>query len=510
MGERTVKWVKRRPAVAALAATVLLALVGGIVATTWQALRALSEADRNRRLLYSADVHLASQAWQAEEGNISQCLELLLAHVPGPGQPDLREFCWRYQWRLLHQVPALRLPVVPRAAGVAADDRVVTLDDKGKVNAWLIGDRTAREELTLADDGLLGVTLAQNGEVAAVIDRDGSPKVFDVRTGLQTVQIRAPSALVNLKLSADGRFLVGVGRDNHARVWDSVRGKELYDYPMIDPTARYIDLSLDGKQLLASSGAKDTLVILYRAGEEKPTVLNPEEGLGGSGFIRYQGALSPDGKLAAVPNAGSAIELYDTTTGKLLRWMRSRSTPIRLTFSPNGNQLAVGEKTGLVTIWRLPRPLLPAGQPATILEPMQTAAGQRLARHLKGHQAAIEALAFTADGRKLISIGRDNSVRYWDVGDQEESRLVQKGRGQIDALSYSPDGRYLVESSMSDGIRVHDLSSADSAVLAHHPRIEEGRFFPRRSIDCRWTGSSRHPLGRSNRRTPEYACGTGA
>src|SRR5262249_40214701 len=81
-------------------------------------------------------------------------------------------------------------------------------------------------------------------------------------------------------------------------------------------------------------------------------------------------------------------------------------------------------------------------------------------RNLKGHQAAIEALAFTADGRKLISISHDNTARWWDVDEQKESRGLQKGRAQIDALSYSPDGRYLVEASMSgDGIHVHDLTS---------------------------------------------------
>jgi eukaryotic-like serine/threonine-protein kinase len=456
MGERTVKWVKRRPAVAALAATVLLALVGGIVATTWQAQRAMSEADRNRRLLYSADVHLASHAWQSDEGTVSQCIELLMAHVPGLGQPDLREFCWRYQWRLLHPDSVVRLPVVPVAAGVATGDRVVTFDGQGKMNAWLIGDRGPRDEWTLAGNGVKGVTLSRNGEVAAVIDRDGSPKVFEVRTGVQKVQVHAPSALVNLKLSADGRFLVGVGSDKHARVWDTATGREFYDYLMIDPTAREIDLSLDGKQLLASWTAEGELVALYHAGEEKPTVLNPQM----NGFNRLQGALSPDGKLAAVAVAGNFIEFYDTTTGKLLTGLPSQSAPIRVTFSPDGNQLAVGEITGLVTLWRLPRPLLSADQPVAAGEPRQTAAGQPRPRHLKGHQGRIEALAFTADGRKLISICHDNTARCWDVGDQEESRVLQKKAPfQIDALSYSPDGRYLVEASMSDGIHVHDLTS---------------------------------------------------
>jgi WD40 repeat protein len=454
---------KRRRVQRILTVTVLLALLGGIVATTWQALRAtlaesdsLGEAERNRRLLYSADVHLASQVWQGKEGTVALCQELLLAHVPGPGQADLREFCWRYQWRLLHRGAVLPLPVVPQAAAVAADGRVVTLDQTGKVYEWQIGELTPREKLTLAGGSLLGVTLARNGAVAAVIDRDGSPKVFDVRTGLEKVQIRPPSALVNIKLSADGRFLVGVGRDEHARVWDAVTGQELYVHLMIDPTAKQIDLSSDGKQLLASWGDQGTVVVLYRAGLEKPMVLNDEEAV--RGFNRLQGAFSPDGKLAAVARFGNGVEFYDTTTRKLLPiLLRTRGAPVRITFSPDGSQLAVGEHTGLVTLFRLPEPTS-SEQPAAGA-PALTATGQALESTLKGHQGRIEALAFTADGRKLISIGRDKTARFWDVDDQEESRVLQKGRGQIDGLNYSSDGRYLVESSMTDGIHVHDLTS---------------------------------------------------
>jgi WD40 repeat protein len=474
---RTAEQRKRRRIKLTLVATVLLALVGGIVATTWQALRAtqaeavaLSQADRNRRLLYSADVHLASQAWQSEDGSVLQCRDLLLAQVPEPGQPDLREFCWRYQWGLLHRGSIVRLPVVPVAAGVDADDRVVTLDASGKVNAWRISDPSAHQKSPLAGGGVLGVTLARNGEVAAVIDRDGSPKVFDVRSGLEKLQVRAPSPLVILKLSADGRFLAGVGRDQHARVWDTASGKEVYDYLMRDPTAKEIDLSLDGKQLLASSTAEGTLVVLYRA-DEDPVVLNDDR----SSFNRSQGAISPDGKLAAVACAGNVVDLRDTKTGKLLLWqdtttgkhfeyLPTRSAPVRVTFSPDGKQLAVGEMTGLVTVWQLSRPALPADQPAARGEPVRAAAGQARPRNLKGHQGRIETLEFTADGRKLISISHDHTARCWDVDDQEESRVLKKGRGQIDGLSYSPDGRFLLESSMDNGICVHDLTTT------HAPR----------------------------------------
>lgn len=490
--ERMVKWVRRQPTMAALvtvSASALITMIVGIVLhnasledalqeahtslekakiaqehareaeneRTREAQHAMREADHKRRLLYSADVYLASQAWQSEEGTVTQCKELLLAHIPGLGQPDLREFSWRYQWRLLHPDSVLRLPMVPRAAGVTEGDRVVTIDGEGRMNSWLLNDRGVREERTFAKGGVLGVTLARNGEVAAIIDRDGSLKVFDVGAGLRNVQIRVPSALVNVKLSVDGKFLAGVGRDNYARVWDTAGGKELYHYAMVDPSARQLDLSLDGMQLLASSTAEGTLVVLYRAGEKEPLVLNRKS----NGMNRSQGVLSPDGKLAAVATAGNYIEFYDTTTGKVGRWLRTRSPAERITFSPDGNHLAVGERTGLVKLWHLPQPLLLPGEPSVEQELPQTAPGQPLARNLKGHKAAIEALAFTADGRKLISISRDNTAHCWDLDEQEESRVLQKGRGAIDAVSYSPDGRYLVEASMADGIRVHDLTSND-------------------------------------------------
>jgi WD40 repeat protein len=497
---------KRRRVQLVMAAVVLLALVGGIVATTWQALRAteaeadavadkaaaveakgvaLREADSNNRLLYSADVHVASQVWQGEEGTVAQCKELLKAHIPGPGQPDLREFCWRYQWRLMHPDSVVHLPAVPRAAAVTADGRVVTLDDEGKVNAWLIGDPKKREARALAGAGVLGVTLARSGEVAAVIDRNGSPKVFDVRTGIEKVQVHAPAALEKLKLSADGRFLVGIGRDKHARVWDTTTGRELYDYLMKDSSARQIDLSLDGTQLLASATNEGELVVLYQAGKPKPATLNDVVGA----YNRLQGALSPNGKVAAVAVAGSYVEFFDTTTGKPLPYgLPTRGTPVCVAFSPDGNQLAVGETTGLVTLW--PRSMLPADQPTVPGRPMPAAAVKLFGRNLKGHQDRIETLAFTADGRKLISMDRDKTARCWNLDEQEESRVVQNCA--TDGLSYSPDGRYLVEASLYDdrrsascvavactappffggltallagaypraGVRVHDLASA--------------------------------------------------
>ena len=65
-----------------------------------------------------------------------------------------------------------------------------------------------------------------------------------------------------------------------------------------------------------------------------------------------------------------------------------------------------------------------------------------------GHTAAVRKVLFTPDGKKLISVSDDKTVRIWDVTSGEPLRTfrlpTQKGpMGRIDAAALSPDGRTL-------------------------------------------------------------------
>ena len=121
---RLQKFVRRNKVMVASTAAVVLVLVLGVLVSTWQAIRATTAESEQRRLrqsaqtaqanevrqrqraeageqsaqrlLYASDMSLAQQSML--DGNWGRARSLLAAHLPQPGQPDLRGFEWRYLW----------------------------------------------------------------------------------------------------------------------------------------------------------------------------------------------------------------------------------------------------------------------------------------------------------------------------------------------------------------------------------------------------------------------------
>ena len=73
-----------------------------------------------------------------------------------------------------------------------------------------------------------------------------------------------------------------------------------------------------------------------------------------------------------------------------------------------------------------------------------------------GHTANIGGLAFTPDGRQIVSGSQDQVIRVWDIDSRKTVRFIRGDTGPgnwaaICALALSPDGRRLAvgDTSMS-------------------------------------------------------------
>lgn len=99
---------------------------------------------------------------------------------------------------------------------------------------------------------------------------------------------------------------------------------------------------------------------------------------------------------------------------------------------------------------------------------------------LSGHRAAVTALAFAADGQRLVTAGQDEQLRLWDAAgrclwtaDNPAGRLVL-------ALAFSPDGQTVASGGGTGVVQLWDASTGRrlASFTGHATVVDAVAFSP--------------------------------
>jgi WD40 repeat protein len=107
--------------------------------------------------------------------------------------------------------------------------------------------------------------------------------------------------------------------------------------------------------------------------------------------------------------------------------------------------------------------------------------GARDPRLLPGHaKNLVSALLFSGDGRVLVSAGRDNAIRVWDVSGGRERRRLEGHTKGVNGLALSPDGKTLASAGGDGVVRLWDMSSGKAldTLEGHKGRVLCVAFSP--------------------------------
>jgi WD40 repeat protein len=160
------------------------------------------------------------------------------------------------------------------------------------------------------------------------------------------------------------------------------------------------------------------------------------------------------------------VAVIDVDTGKELRRFMSPA-PLRqgsrMSGALSADLLALGleDPHGIVPLWNIGK-----GEDRRLV----TGHGQK--SNFSGY--GVSALAFSPDGKLLITAGRDGDVKIWDAATSKEVRTIAKAYpGWIETLAVTPDGKSLACAGQDGIIRHWNLTTgaALDAVDGHGGRV---------------------------------------
>jgi len=315
--------------------------------------------------------------------------------------------------------------------------RIATRKVANEVCVWDVG--TGKATPLAVDDAAGNVKMSFSPDGSYLATNDGG-RVFDSATGQELLAVsRLPMA--DFVISSDGSRMATAHSSGEVSVWD--------------PRPRRAVIRLDGPSRHQSpvrclafdrSGAR----LVTGDDEENARIWDATTG----DNLHAQGEINK----SKVPLLGAVFHRDGTrvsfATGKegVLEWeygRRQATVRVDEVVSPMYSTVALG-----------PDGLTVAGfqglkGPAVRVR----GAGSDSGVFLKGHKEATGAVAFSADGSRIVTASDDRTIRVWEVASGRQLVAPLEGPAKPTAIAFDRDGHCVAVASNDGAVRVWDLTT---------------------------------------------------
>ncbi|KAG8704494.1 hypothetical protein FRC08_002201 [Ceratobasidium sp. 394] len=323
------------------------------------------------------------------------------------------------------------------------------------------------------------VAFSPNGQRIVSGSDDKTVRVWDAETGnavLEPLQGHS-GGVYSVAFSPDGYRIVSGSEDKTLRIWDAETGVGLLELHGHSGAVNSVAFSPDGYRII--SGSDDETIRIWDAETGTP-LLEPLQGHYGS---VSSVALSPDGGRIASGSSDKTVQIWDATTGAMFREPPQHPDPVRsVAYAPNGHHIVSLCSTGsvfdksLVLVWNVEGGVLRDAEteamwdddiPSMLEERLEEETdvmwGAVLFKHLEDCSSYTLSVAFSPDGRHIVSGLQDCAMQVWNTATAvpllEPLRGHSSDLDHIHSVAFSPDGHRIVSGSDDRTIRVWDINT---------------------------------------------------
>jgi serine/threonine protein kinase len=129
-------------------------------------------------------------------------------------------------------------------------------------------------------------------------------------------------------------------------------------------------------------------------------------------------------------------------------------------FSPDGKRIVSGGYDKTLDVW-------------------DVETGRRVMT-LHGQKSIVVSVAFSLDGKRIVSGGYDGTLKVWDANSGGEVLSLRGHQGGVKSVAFGPHGRRIVSGSDDNTIKVWDVESGSEVMTlhGHHGGVKSVAFSP--------------------------------
>ena len=459
---RAAKFARRHWLALAVAGAFVLALMSGLVATSYEARVAARQRDAALRAEWQSLTQTAAARLSAGDAAAALGISLEVLRREMVVGADLSAALAVFQearaadFQLLGVTATVQMPGGASAASIdySPDGRQI-LSEWGGHSALIWDAATGRALSTLRQGNatLDDAVFSPDGRQILTLASDRVARLWNARTGRVLAELRGHTGLIwSAAFSPDGRRIVTASWDHTARIWNAATGRELLRLKHDDKVyaARF---SFDGRRVVTGSHDETARIWDAATGRQLLQLAGHREGVMAVAF-------SHDGRKVVTASGDGKARVWDAATGRLLLPLMGHDDVVAsASFSPDDRYIVTASEDGTARIW-------------------DATYGRQ--RAVLVHPAAVWDAEFSPDGRYVATISADGTARVWENPLAAPSVPVLRRPEQVITAAFSPDGRRILTASFDRTAVIWDARTQQPLVTlrGHTDRLWCAAFSP--------------------------------